>query len=94
MSLNLIKDQRLDIGEIYLYVKEPSESMFQLLMNERENIIIEAIKNPREFIQYSKTIHKFMKIRKIMIQQKKTVLIVFDDMIADTESKKNNSYYY
>ena len=35
-----------------------------------------------------------MKIRKIMIQQKKTVLIVFDDMIADMESKKNNSYYY
>ena len=58
VSLNLIKDQRLDIGEIYLYVKEPSESMFQLLMNERENIIIEAIKNPREFIQYSETIHK------------------------------------
>ena len=31
--------------------------MFQLLINERENIIIEAIKNPREFIQYSETIH-------------------------------------
>ena len=35
-----------------------------------------------------------MKIRKIMIQQKKTVLIVFDDMIADMESNKNNSYCY
>ena len=58
VSLNLIKDQRLDMGEIYLYVKEPSESLFQVLMNERENIIIEAIKNPREFIQYSETIHK------------------------------------
>ena len=56
VSLNLIKDQGLDIGKIYFYVKEPSESMFQLLINGRENINTETIKNPREFIQYSETI--------------------------------------
>ena len=54
--LNLIKDQRFDIGIIYLYVRDPSESMFQLLINGRENIDIGTIKNPREFIQYSETI--------------------------------------
>ena len=56
VSLNLIKDQRFDIGIIYLYVRDPSESMFQLLINGRENIDIGTIKNPREFIQYSETI--------------------------------------
>ena len=34
--LNLIKHQRPDIDKIYLYVKGPFKSNYQLLVNERE----------------------------------------------------------
>ena len=33
--LNVIKHQRSDIDKIYLYVKNPFESKYQLLMNRR-----------------------------------------------------------
>ena len=39
--LNLIKDQRPDIDNIYLYVKNKFESNYQLLINEREKVGIE-----------------------------------------------------
>ena len=34
--LNLIKHQQLDIDKIYLYVKDPFKSKYQLLINGRE----------------------------------------------------------
>ena len=37
MLLNLIKHQRPDIDKIYLYVKDPFESKYQLLINVSEN---------------------------------------------------------
>ena len=39
--LNLIKYQRPDIDKIYLYVKYPFESKYQLLINVREKVAIE-----------------------------------------------------
>ena len=39
--LNLIKHQRPDIDHIYLYVKDPFESKYQLLIHEREKVGIE-----------------------------------------------------
>ena len=36
--LNLIKDQRPDIDKIYLYVKDPFESKYQLLITGKETI--------------------------------------------------------
>ena len=36
--LNLIKHQRQDIDKIYLYVKDPFESKYQLLINRRKKI--------------------------------------------------------
>ena len=39
--LNLIKDQRPDIDNIYLYVKNKFKSKYQLLINEREKVGIE-----------------------------------------------------
>ena len=43
--LNLIKNQRPDINKIYLYVKDPFESKYQLLINRREKAGIENLKN-------------------------------------------------
>ena len=54
--LNLIKHQRPDIDEIYLYIKDPFESMYQLLLNGREKVRIENSKNQKAFIDYSQTI--------------------------------------
>ena len=34
--LNLIKHQRPDVDNIYLYIKDPFGSKYQLLINERE----------------------------------------------------------
>ena len=39
--LNLIKYQQADIGKMYLYVKDPLKSMYQLLINGREKVGIE-----------------------------------------------------
>ena len=51
---NLIKNQRRDIDKICLYVKNPFESKYQLLINGREKVGTELLKNPKEFIDYSK----------------------------------------
>ena len=39
--LNLIKHQRPDIDKTFLFVKDPSESKYQLLINGREKVEIE-----------------------------------------------------
>ena len=54
--MNLIKHQRPDIDKTYLYVKDPLESKYQLLINGIEKIGIEDFKNPETFIDYSRTI--------------------------------------
>ena len=55
LLLNLIKHQQPDIDKIYLYVKDPLESKYQLLINGREKVEIENLKNPKGFIYYSQT---------------------------------------
>ena len=53
--LNLIKDQRPD-RQIFLYVKDPLQSKYQLLINGREKVGIKKLKNPTVIIDYSQTI--------------------------------------
>ena len=77
MLLNSVKHQRPDIDKIYLYVKDPFESKYQLLINEREKIGTKKLKNPKAFIDYP--------------TKKRKVLIVFDDMIADMKPNKKLS---
>ena len=38
MLLNLIKHQQPDIDKIYLYVKDPLKSKYQLFINGREKV--------------------------------------------------------
>ena len=78
MLLNLIKHQRPDIDKNYLYVKDPFESKYQLLINGKEKVGIENLKSPKAFIDYSQTIDD-------VYEKKRRILIVFDDMIADME---------
>ena len=51
--LNLIKHQRPDFDKIYLYVKDPFKSTYQLLINGKEKVGIENFKLPKVFIDYS-----------------------------------------
>ena len=50
--LNL-KHQWIDFDKIYLYVKDPFKSKYQLLINGREKVGIIKLKNPRTFIDHS-----------------------------------------
>ena len=89
MFLNLIKHQRPDIDKIYLYVKDPFKSKYQLLISGREKVGIEILKNSKAFIDYSQKIDDVFEHFKDYSQRKKRrVLIVFDDMIVDKKSNK------
>ena len=54
MELN--KNQQPDIGQIYLYIKDPFESKQQLLINGREKVAIKKLKNPKALVDFSQTI--------------------------------------
>ena len=60
--LNLIQYQWTVSDKIYLFVKNPFESKYQLPVNRREKIGSKTIKNPKAFIYYSQAIMMFMKI--------------------------------
>ena len=51
--LNLIKNQRPDIDKMYLYVKDPFELKYQLLINRRKKVGIEILKSLKAFIDYT-----------------------------------------
>ena len=49
MLLNLIKNQPPDFDKIYLYIKVPFESKHQMLINRREKVGFEKLKNPYDY---------------------------------------------
>ena len=90
--LNLMKYQRRDIDKIYLYVKDPFESKYQLLINRREKIRTKKLKNSKEFIDYLQTIDVvYENLEDYNPPKKRKVLILFNDMIADMEANKKLS---
>ena len=54
--LNLINHQPPNINKTYLYVKDPLESKYQLLINGRGKAGIKTLKNSKAFTDYSQTI--------------------------------------
>ena len=56
--LKLIKHQRPDMNKIYLYIKDPFKSKYQLLINGREKVEIKTLKNSEAFIDYSQVSHR------------------------------------
>ena len=90
MKLN--KKSMLDTGKIYLFVKDPFESKYQILINQREKVAIKNLKNSKVFIDYSQTMDDvYENLEDFNPTKKRKVLIVFDDMIADMESNKTVS---
>ena len=62
-----------------------------MLINRRENVGNEILKNQKAFINYSQTIDDAYENLEDYNPTKKRVLIVFDDMMADMESNKKLS---
>ena len=86
---NLIKNQRSDIDKICLYVKNPFQSKYQLLINGREKVRIKTLKNTKAFIDYSQTVDDVHEnLEDYNPTKKRRQLIVFRDMIANIESNK------
>ena len=69
--LNLIKYQRPNIDKIYLYIKDPFESKYQLIINGREKVEVQILKIQKHLLIIQKQFMMFMKIWKTIIQQKK-----------------------
>ena len=90
--LNLINKQP-DIDKIYLYAKDPYEAKYQILIDKRESVGLKHFNDPKAFIEYSNDMQDVSKnIDEYNPGKKRQILIVFDDMIADTiNNKKLNS---
>ena len=90
--LNLIENQP-DIDKIYLYAKDPYEAKYQYLIDKRESVGINHFDDAKGFIEYSNDMHDIYKnIDECNPDKENKILIVFDDMIANTfYNKKLNS---
>ena len=86
--LHLINNQP-DIHKIYLYAKDPYEAKYQYLINKREKVGLDHFDDPKDFIEYSNDIQDVHKnIDDYNPRNKREILIVFDDMIADMINNK------
>ena len=86
--LNLTYNQP-DIDKIYLYAKDHYEAKYQYLINKREQVGLDRFNDPKAFIEYSNDMQDVYKnIEEYNIGKKRKVLIVVDDMIADTINNK------
>ena len=69
--------------------KDPFEPKYQLLINGRGKEGTEILKNPKAFIDYSRTIDDiYENLGDCNPAKKRRVLTVFDYMIADMESNR------
>ena len=89
---NLINNQS-DIDKICLYAKDPYESKYQFLINKRESTGLKYFNDRKPFIKYSNDMQNVYKnIGEYNADKERKILIVFDDMIAETiNNKKLNS---
>ena len=85
---NLMSHQR-DIDNIYLYVKDSREAMYELLINKRESTGLENLNGSKAFIEYSSDKDDIYKnIEEYNRNKKNKILIVSGVMIADMLSTK------
>ena len=78
-----------DIDKIFLYAKDPYSHKYQLLINKREKVGLKS----KGFFNYSSNMQDVhSSIEENNLGNKKKVLIVFDDMIADMISSKCSTH--
>ena len=95
MFFNLIKHQRQDIDKIYLYIKDPFRSKYQLLIKGREKVGIRNLKNAKAFINFSQTIDDVCGyLEPYNPTKKRRVLVIFLDSIKlKTDWIENNNIF-
>ena len=76
------------IDKIYLYARDIHELKYEYLINKREQAGIKNLNDSKAFIEYSNDMDDVLDDINNYNRDKKA-LIVFDDMIADTEYNKN-----
>ena len=88
--MNLTKNQKPDdTDKICLSVKYPLKSKSQLLIKGREKVGTKFLKNTKALIGHSQPIDDvYENLGDCNPAKKRIRLIIFDDMIADMESKK------
>ena len=86
--LNLINEQN-DIGKIYLYAKDLSESKYEILIKNCENVGIKHFNDPDSFIEGSTMMDNiYENINDYNPSRERNILVVFDDTIADIMTSK------
>ena len=86
--LNLINNQP-DIDKRYLYAKDPYEAKYQYLINKCKKVGLDPFNYPEAFIKYSNDmLDVYKNIEDYNLDKKRSVLIVFHDMIADMINNK------
>ena len=89
--LNLKKEQDY-IDKIYLYSKDLSELKYEFLIKNRKDVGIKNFDDSNAFIECSSTMDDvYENIVYQNLNRERKVLIVFDDMIADTVTNKKTS---
>ena len=77
------------IDKIYLYAKDFNKAKYQFLIKKREDVGIKHLNDPKAFIEYSQCMDDFSNnINDYNPSNKRKILIVFDDMIADIITNK------
>ena len=85
--LNLIKEEE-DIDKIYLYEKDLSEPKYELLIKKREGVGIKHLNDSNAFTECSNTMDDVYENIDNFNLNRKRLLVVFDDMIADIMTNK------
>ena len=86
--LNSIKED--DIDKIYLYAKNLSERKYEFLIQNREDVGIKHLNDPNASIECANIMDcVYENIDDYNPSQKREILIVFDDMIANSMTNKN-----
>ena len=86
--LNLIR-QEDDIDKIYLNARNLSEPKYEFLIKKREDAGMKHLNDSKAFIECSNTMDDvYENIDDYNPTRSRKILIVFDDMIADTMSNK------
>ena len=80
---------KTEIDKIYLHVKDPFESKYQFLINEREKLGIKTLKNPKvqkHLLTINKIADVYENLEDYNPIKKRWLLIAFDDRTVDIES--------
>ena len=88
--LNLIKEQD-DIHKIYLYAKDLSEYKYEFLFKKREDAGTNHLNDSNAYTECSNIEWDFYEdIDDYNPNEKRKILIVFDDMIAEAMTNKKS----